>query len=569
MKFLYVLCVLCGLNLPAIALDREAFTFTNYNLNVRIEPEQQRLSARGNITLRNDSSVPLKNLSLQISSTLDWRSIRAEGKPVQFVSQPYTSDIDHTGAVSEAIVTLPKEVLAKASVELEVGYEGTIPLDTTRLTRIGVPGEQAKHSDWDQISSSFTAVRGIGYVVWYPVATEAANLSEQNSIPGTVGRWIVRHSDARMVLLFESTSDADIFFSGAPDLATVFTEPSVKKVRAFSMVKPGVNVPTFVIANYQKIASQDFLDIEFLPGQEDATKEYSETVSQIDPIVAVGRGSERLQVLGLPDPDAASFVSEGLLLTPLKSPVKNEATLDFVYAKARQSMHTSRAWIVEGLSHYAQAVFIEAQLGRQRALDYLDAHKTELVEAERPAKPATGETKAFASKANRSLIDAPDDVYLQTKAMYVWWMLGDMLGNSPNGALLSYQALEDKDNAYVQRLIEKSAHRDLQWFFDDWVYHDRGLPEFRVDSVYSRPIPKGGHMVTVTIENRGEAGAEVPLSLRFEGGEVTKRLEVRARSKASIRIEAPAAPRDVVVNDGSVPEIDTTNNLYKIESLNH
>ena len=55
MKFLYVLCVLCGLNLPAIALDREAFTFTNYNLNVRIEPEQQRLAARGTITLRNDS----------------------------------------------------------------------------------------------------------------------------------------------------------------------------------------------------------------------------------------------------------------------------------------------------------------------------------------------------------------------------------------------------------------------------------------------------------------------------------------------------------------------------------
>src|SRR5438094_9894988 len=145
MKFLYVLCVLCGLNLPAIALDREAFTFTNYNLNVRIEPEQQRLSARGNITLRNDSSVPLKNLSLQISSTLDWRSIRAEGKPVQFVSQPYTSDIDHTGALSEAIVTLPQAVPPKDTTNLEVGYEGTIPLDATRLARIGVPEELAKH----------------------------------------------------------------------------------------------------------------------------------------------------------------------------------------------------------------------------------------------------------------------------------------------------------------------------------------------------------------------------------------------------------------------------------------
>jgi hypothetical protein len=566
MKFLCILCALCGLGLPAIAIDREAFTFTNYKLDLRIEPEQQRLAARGTITLRNDSSVPQKNLSLQISSTLDWRSIRVEGKSVQFVSQPYTSDIDHTGTVSEAIVTLPKEVLAKGSVELQVGYEGTIPLDTTRLTRIGVPEEQAKHSDWDQISTSFTAVRGIGYVMWYPVATEAANLTEENSVPSTIGRWIVRHSDTRMDLSFESTSDAGMFFSGTPDLTTVLPDPSVKKARYFSMLRPGVNVPTFVIANYQKIAAKDFLDIQFLPGQEDAAREYGETVSLIDLIVSVGRGSEKLQVLGLPDPDASSFITEGMLLTPLKSPVTNEATLDFVYAKARQAVHTSRAWILEGLSHYAQAAFIETQLGHQRALDYLDAHKAVLVEAEPATKPAVGETKAFASKAKRSLIDAPDDVYLQTKAMYVWWMLGDMLGNSPNGALLPYQALEDKDDAYVQRLIEKSAHRDLQWFFDDWVYHDRGLPEFRVDSVYSRPIPEGGYMVTVTLENRGEAGAEVPLSLRFEGGEVTKRLEVRAKSKASIRVEVPAAPQEVVVNDGSVPEIDTSNNLYK---LNH
>src|SRR5947207_2346760 len=100
MKFVCALCVFCALPV-ASALDREAFTFTSYNLNVRIEPEQQRLAARGTITLRNDSSVSQKNLSLQISSTLDWRSIQVDGKPVQFVSQPYTSDIDHTGTVSE------------------------------------------------------------------------------------------------------------------------------------------------------------------------------------------------------------------------------------------------------------------------------------------------------------------------------------------------------------------------------------------------------------------------------------------------------------------------------------
>ena len=113
MKFLRVLCVLCGLLVQAHAIDREAFTFTNYNLDVRIEPEQQRLAVRGKITLRNDSASPQKNLSLQISSSLDWRSIQLDGKPAQFVSQPYTSDIDHTGALSEALVTLPKEIPPK------------------------------------------------------------------------------------------------------------------------------------------------------------------------------------------------------------------------------------------------------------------------------------------------------------------------------------------------------------------------------------------------------------------------------------------------------------------------
>src|ERR1039458_9098349 len=136
-RSLCFLCVLCASALNAFALDREAFTFTSYDLNVRIEPEQQRLGVRGKITLRNDSQTPKKIAVLQISSSLDWRSIRAGGKPLQFVSQPYTSDIDHTGALSEAIVTLEEAVPAKGTVDLEIAYEGVIVLEATRLTRIG------------------------------------------------------------------------------------------------------------------------------------------------------------------------------------------------------------------------------------------------------------------------------------------------------------------------------------------------------------------------------------------------------------------------------------------------
>src|SRR5277367_93121 len=187
MKVVRVLCVLSGLIVSSFALDREAFTFTNYDLNVRIEPEQQRLGARGKITLRNDSATPQKIAVLQISSSLDWRSIRANGKQLQFVSQPYTSDIDHTGVLSEAIVTLPEAVPPKGTVDLEIAYEGIIVLDATRLTRIGTPDSIAPSTDWDQISTKFTAVRGVGNVAWYPIATEAADIYDD--LFETVGRW--------------------------------------------------------------------------------------------------------------------------------------------------------------------------------------------------------------------------------------------------------------------------------------------------------------------------------------------------------------------------------------------
>ena len=203
-KFACILCVLCASSLFAAALDREAFTVTKYDLEIRLEPKQQRLGARGKITLRNDSAQPQKVVALQISSSLDWRAIRSADKALQFVSQPFTSDIDHTGALSEAIVTLPAEVKPKDSVELEVGYEGVIPLDATRLARVGVPDAIARHTSWDHIGASFTAVRGAGYVTWYPITSESADFSEGNSLFEVTDRLKAREAGSEFKLTLTS-----------------------------------------------------------------------------------------------------------------------------------------------------------------------------------------------------------------------------------------------------------------------------------------------------------------------------------------------------------------------------
>ena len=151
--------------------------------------------------------------------------------------------------------------------------------------------------------------------------------------------------------------------------------------------------------------------------------------------------------------------------------------------------------------------------------------------------------------------------------MYVWWMLRDMVGDAAlKKAIAAYRLAQDEKPSYMQRLIAAQTQRDLEWFFDDWVYRDRGLPDFKVESAFPRRTLTNSFMVTITVDNLGSAGAEVPVIVKFKGGEVVKRLEVRAKDKAVIRIEVPTEPQEIVVNDGSVPESNPANNTFKIEA---
>src|SRR5690348_1382869 len=82
-------------------LDRNAFTFLDWNLNLRIERQTESLFARGKVQVRNDSSQPQNQASLQISSSLKWASVRQNGTASQFATAEVRSDLDHTGRVQE------------------------------------------------------------------------------------------------------------------------------------------------------------------------------------------------------------------------------------------------------------------------------------------------------------------------------------------------------------------------------------------------------------------------------------------------------------------------------------
>jgi hypothetical protein len=564
-----LLLVLCAAAGNCFSLDREAFTFTNYDLTVQVEPEQHRLGVRGKITLRNDSATPQKVAVLQISSSLDWRLIKAGDKAVQFVRQPFTSDIDHTGSLSEAIVTLPQPIAPQSTIDLDIAYEGVIVLDATRLTRIGTPENIAKSSDWDQIDTNFTAVRGAGYVAWYPIATEAANLSEDANLFEVLSRWKTREVGSRVHLKVDVSRDG-----AEPLVELIVNEPSctivyesmggVRLASADCTYRPlGLTAPAFVIAAYQYSESPGIY-IHYLPGHEMSAAAYADAAEKVVPLITdwFGTQREKARTLDLPDAKATPFETGSLLLVPLTSADSKLAGLAAAHQLAHAAFLSFRPWIEEGLAHFAQALYLEQQKGRQAAIEYMELHRSALSQIEQTIVVPHSE-----DEVNRSLVKTANEELYRSKAMCVWWMLRDMVGEQAlKKALAAYRSEQDQEPSYMPRLIAAQTQRDLQWFFDDWVYRDRGLPDFKVESAFSRKTMNDSFMLTITVDNLGTAGAEVPVIIKFKGGEVMRRLEVHAKNIAVVRVEVPAAPQEIVVNDGSVPESDITNNVFKVEA---
>lgn len=572
--FLCLLCGLCGLSSFARALDREAFRITRYDLNVMVEPEQQRLGVRGTITIRNDSDAAQKNIALQVSSSLTWVSIQLDGKPTTFVTQTYTSDIDHTGALTEAIVELPHAMPPKQTLDLQIGYEGTVGQDTTRLTRIGVPAEVAKHSDWDAIGKGFTAVRGAGNVAWYPIATEAASLSDGDAVPQAIGRWKQREAGAEMKIALtvngvNPAAPPKILCSrsSAPKLQEELGKTSAETACAYDSLDEAV--PFFVVAN-DTLLEHSGVQTFYLPQHKSGADDFGLALDENAPKVANwfgdhgAKAAAEAEVIDLPDAEDAPYESGNVLLMPL-SGSDTQYLLAAVRLQTRAAYPSPRAWIRDGLAGYAQAVLMLEEKSRPAAIAYMEGHRASLVESEKE-NAAEGSDQAAA----HSLINDPDDFFVQDKAMNVWWMLRDIVGEQAlTAALHNYKALDDNRADYMQKLIEAQTHRDLSWFFDDWVYRDRGLPEFRIVSVFPRQMVNGGFMVTVEVENTGDAAAEVPVTLHMTEGTASDRLIVPGKSKASVRILTPMRPEEATVNDGSVPEMDAGNNVFKIDSLSH
>lgn len=562
--------------------EREAVTITALDLDVHLNSAAHQIAVRARVTARNDGKAALMRIPLQISSSLNWEQIRIEGVNVSSPVATLNTDTDHTGQLHEAAVPLTQPLAPGAAVQLDVAYSGVIVPSAQRLVTVGTPEAVALHSDWDEISPSFTGLRGFGNVVWYPVCSIPVILGDGARLFEEIGRHKLRNSGARFTIHLTTEfpqgepptvalidgHPATLTVEGAPtrdgDIAGIATARLEKAVLAFE--EPSIFVAV------RKAHTGANVTAWTTPDNEVAVRTWLDAAVAVTPFVEgwLGRHPEaQLTLLDLPDPEDAPFETGALLAASLREVPADRLNGVLAHALTHAYAHfallPAPSWLNEGLATFMESLWVEKHQGRDQALGMLESDRSALALVE-PASPGTS--------LGQPLAAATEPLYYRTKAAYVLWMLRDLTSDdSLASALRAYTGGSSQQSApsaserpanheqtgtsasSLQTLLKQAgANRDLSWFFSDWVDADKGLPDLRIEGVFPNAARSGTYLVAVNVANSGYAAAEVPVTVRSAKNSVTERVLVPARGKAVQRLLVVGAPTQVQVNDGSVPE---------------
>ncbi len=563
--------------------ERQAVTFTAFDLDVHLTPAAQQIAVRAALTVRNDGKAALLRIPLQISSSLNWERIRSDGKDSTFTVSTLNSDADHTGQLHEAAVLLPEPLAPGHSLQLDVTYSGQIGLSAQRLVSLGTPSELALHSDWDQISLPFTGLRGFGNVVWYPDSSVPVALGDGARLFDEMGDQKLRltgaHFRLRLTVEFPHGQAPNVALINGHSVPLTTTEPGAldqnREVNGVATADSGSSIlgfeaPSLFVAIRTPHLGPNVAAFT-LPEDDVSVEFWTEAAGKVKPFIEGWLGKQPrspLFLLDLPNPCDAPFEAGSLLVTPVREPRRDvkAGALDGILVHAlthawltQQNSPRPPAWLDEGIASFMGTLWIEKQHGRDQALGTLETDRSALALAE-PASP--GES------AGQPLSQAISPVYYRTKAAYVLWMLRDLVGDQALSAAL--RADHPAAPKVFEKLLEDSeAHPDLSWFFADWVDVDKGLPDLSIQGVFPTMTLADNWLVAVKIANTGYAVADLPVIVRSGSGSeahsVTQRVRVPACGDITARILIQGKPAEVQVNDGSVPETQASVHITHID----
>ena len=294
----------------------------------------------------------------------------------------------------------------------------------------------------------------------------------------------------------------------------------------------------------------------------DALPSYSAAADKVKPLLMEWLGLDPITSLNVIDHAGQPFEDQALLVAPMRAADPAALAPSLVHSLTHAWFRSSHVWLDEGLAQFMSLLWIEREQGRDAAVQRLQQMANLLALAE-PVVEKTSDPAAAGAGEGQSLISASDEVYYRSKATAVLWMLRSIVGDEAlKQALQRYRGSgkREQDPKEFQHVLEQASQKDLGWFFDDWVYRDRSLPDLKILNVTTHELPargskSGGWMVAVEVQNDGGAVADVPVTVQSGTLTATERLRVPGFSRAATRVVFEGTPTEVVVNDGSVPEL--------------
>ena len=415
--------------------ERNSLTFTDYDLDVHLAPETAALAVHAGFTVRNSGTQPLTRLAFQISSSLHWESFTLGNDQqfvrLAFVQQAINTDADHTGKVTEAVVSLPHPLTPGASVKLSAFYSGTIQQSANRLERIGAPDDQADRADWDKISPDGTALRGFGDVLWYPTAAAPVFLGDGAKLFQVAGRKKLEQATAtvkmRLSVAYVGDAPDAAYFCGQREPLKAVNENSNMPVAT----APGVATAEFPsrILGFRPLSlfvtnsapnRTDDDKIAAVTDHYDVLPSYATAAGKVQPLLQDWLGAKPLNILNIVDHGGQPFEDDSLLVTPMRAIDPDALAPSLLHSLTHAWFRSSHVWLDEGVPQFMSLLWVEQTQGRDAALKVLQDRLNALALAE--PVPAADSTSV-----GQSLILATDEVYYRTKAGAVLWMLRSLV----------------------------------------------------------------------------------------------------------------------------------------------
>ncbi|MGI4758338.1 MAG: hypothetical protein ACRYGF_15995 [Janthinobacterium lividum] len=495
--------------------ERMAVSVAATDLDLHLNAHTGKAEVRAQLLVRNNAAEPLAGIPLRISGALRWESVRLAGAAEPLQQHRLHDDLDHTGVANELIVPLPHPLAQGETVSLDLYYSGNLVASTQRLLTLGAPAGRAALTDWDTVTDTFTGLRGMGSVLWYPTAGTPRFLRDGSAVTEAVEKSRAANAGSRfhLRLTLEYTGarpDAAFFCGERQPLTSLGPDPAVSggiATAEWTRASLGLHTPSLFIAEG---APQEVADglLRVVTDRADTAAAAGEAAARIRPMLAEWLGAapqHPLDVLDLPIPGATGFADGSLLVAPLTTaPVAALApSLVQPLASAWLPADIAAPWLRDGLPTFLQAVWVERTAGRATALAGLAASfRTLQTQAAPPESSSSSSSQPVQALATfgPSLATCTDPLCTRFKAAYVFEMLRGMLGDSALQQAISGWAVKAAqtpqgsssiETASLEDLLQQVAGtRKLDWFFKSWVDQDQGLPELRIVTVAPRRVER-------------------------------------------------------------------------------